>query len=66
MNYRIIAAASILIAGLLSGCQTLTATGLTYDRTQELPAFFRNQHTLYQSSGHEFRGYNVGNRHYFR
>jgi len=65
MSYRISAAAAILIAGLLSGCQTLTANGLYYDRTQELPAFFRNHHKLYESSGHEFRGYDLGNRHYF-
>jgi len=66
MNYRITAAAAFLIAGLLSGCQSLPTGGLTYDRTQEMPAFFRNQHKLYQSNGHEFRGYDIGKRHYFR
>ena len=65
MSYRITAAAAIMIAGLLSGCQTLPANGLTYDRTQEFPAFLRHHH-LHKSSGYEFRGYDVGKRHYFR
>lgn len=65
MYHRLTIAATLLIASLLSGCQTLPSGGLTYDRTQEFPAFFRNQHKLYHSNGHEFRGYHVGKRHYF-
>ena len=57
---------AVVIAGLLSGCQSLPNGGLTYDRTQEFPAFFRHKYKLHQSHGHEFRGYDIGKRHYFR
>jgi hypothetical protein len=66
MYHRLAIVAALLIAGLLSGCQSVPSGGLTYDRTQEFPAFFRNQHKLYQSNGHEFRGYDIGKRRYFR
>ncbi len=66
MSHRVVATAAILIAATLSGCQSLPATGLSYDRTQEFPAFFRNHYKLYKSNGHEFRGYDIGKRHYFQ
>lgn len=57
---------ALIIAGLLSGCQSLPNGGLSYDRTQEFPAFFRYQYKVHQSHGHESRGYDIGKRHYFR
>jgi len=70
MRTSILAAGTVICSLAVSGCQTAPATHSAFNSTyagKDLPpAWFRHQHQLEISEGHEFRGFEGFRRHWFK